>query len=71
MSESLINDSGNASGGDNDAVEELYKFGINAGINFKAYDNIPVKVTGYKKLDPINTFEAANFNPILVDNIQK
>jgi len=54
-----------------DGVEELYKFGIYAGINFKAYENIPVTVSGHKKLDSINTFEAANFNPILVDNIQK
>jgi len=52
-------------------IEELFKLGISAGLNFDSYKNIPVKVTGKQKVVPIKTFEEANLRPLLMENIQK
>jgi len=56
-----------------DPVDELFKLGISAGINFNAYDKIEVKVTGENKPEdmPIDSFAAANLRPLLMGNISK
>ena len=56
-----------------DPVDELFKLGISAGINFNAYEKIPVNVTGNNqpKDMPIHTFAAANLRPLLLENITK
>ena len=52
-------------------VEELFKLGISAGLNFDSYTNIPVKQTGEKQVAEIKTFEQANLRPLLMENIKK
>ena len=56
-----------------DPVDDLFKLGISAGINFDAYDKIEVKVTGdnQPKNMPINSFAAANLRTLLMENISK
>ncbi|KAF0973485.1 hypothetical protein FDP41_008189 [Naegleria fowleri] len=51
-------------------TEELFKQ-KNTGINFDAYEDIPVKVTGKDIVPPIQTFKEANFPLKLVQNIEK
>ena len=52
-------------------VEELFKLGISAGLNFGAYKNIPVKVTGENAVSGIESFESAKLRPLLLENIKK
>ena len=52
-----------------DPVNDLYKLGISAGINFSAYEKIPVKTSGRNIPEAIDTFSAAKLRPLLLENI--
>ena len=52
-------------------AEELYKLGIESGINFDKYENIPVSVTGENVVKPIAQFQAAGMRPLLMENVTK
>ena len=54
-----------------DPVDELFKLGISAGINFNAYEKIPVKTSGRNIPEAIDTFSAAKLRPLLLENISK
>lgn len=56
---------------DESLEENLYKHGVNSGINFSKYENIPVKVTGEEVPDKIDTFDDANLSSLLMTNISK
>ena len=52
-------------------VQELWKENSNTGINFSKYDKIPVSVQGENKPKPINSFDDAQFGPVLMSNIRR
>jgi len=55
-----------------DPVDDLFKHGISAGINFDAYEKIAVKVTGDNPPELIlKTFADANLRPLIMENISK
>ncbi|KAJ2613003.1 ATP-dependent RNA helicase ded1 [Coemansia sp. RSA 1365] len=43
---------------------------MHTGINFEKYDNIPVKATGDDVPKPITTFDEAELEPLLLENIK-
>ncbi|KAJ2685835.1 DEAD-box ATP-dependent RNA helicase, partial [Coemansia spiralis] len=43
---------------------------MHTGINFEKYDNIPVEATGDKVPEPIEKFEDAELEPLLLENIK-
>lgn len=43
----------------------------NTGINFDAYDDIPVEATGDSVPEPIATFQEIDFPPALSSNVQR
>jgi len=53
------------------AVEELFESGIASGINFSKYENIPVSVEGVDKPNTIDSFAAAGFGRIIMENITR
>jgi len=56
---------------DESLEENLYLHGVNSGINFSKYEDIPVKVTGEEVPSKIDTFAEANLMTILLNNISK
>jgi len=56
---------------DESLEENLYLHGVNSGINFSKYENIPVKVTGDEVPDKIDSFNDADLLPLLITNISK
>jgi len=51
--------------------DKLFEQGIDQGINFDKFDNIPVKCGGDNAPKPISSFENMGLRQILMDNIQK
>merc|ERR1711970_909222 len=51
--------------------DKLFEQGIDQGINFDKFDNIPVKCGGDNAPKPISSFEKMGLRQILMDNIQK
>ena len=51
--------------------ENLYDRGVSSGINFSKFRAIPVKVTGTKVPDKIESFAAAGLAAVLLDNIAR
>lgn len=51
--------------------ENLYKFGNQAGINFKKYDKIQVNVTGKEIPPKIDSFDVSALSGTLKDNVQR
>ena len=49
---------------------ELFKQGINQGINFDKFDNIPVELTGTNAPGPIASFEEAGLHQNCLENIR-
>lgn len=45
--------------------------GENTGINFNAYEDIPVETSGKEVPEPINTFEDVNLPPGLLKNVRR
>ncbi|KAJ2764395.1 ATP-dependent RNA helicase ded1, partial [Coemansia nantahalensis] len=43
---------------------------MHTGINFEKYDNIPVEATGDRVPEPIEKFDEANLEPLLLENIK-
>ena len=56
---------------DESLEENLYLHGVNSGINFSKYENIPVKVTGEEVPEKIDTFADANLLSLIMANIAK
>lgn len=55
-------------------VEEsqLFDLGVKTGVNFEAYDKIPMKVTGEPPIPPaVSAFEDMNLRKVLMDNVIK
>jgi len=50
--------------------DDFYKFGNNAGINFKKYDKIQVNVTGKNAPAKFESFERSDLHPILKENVK-
>ena len=50
---------------------ELYKQGIQSGINFSKYENIPVQVTGENVVEAISSFNEIGLRKLLIDNLSK
>lgn len=51
--------------------EEIFNAGISSGINFEKYDNIPVKVTGENRPNPITSFDDSGLESFLIDNVKR
>lgn len=51
--------------------ETLFDHGINTGINFEKYRDIPVKVTGQQPPEPIKAFEDCGLRRVLLENVKK
>lgn len=52
--------------------DKLFDYGISSGINFDAYDNIPVKVTSNDPVpEKVQTFAEAGLRELLLENINK
>jgi len=51
--------------------DKLFEQGIDRGINFDKFDNIPVKCGGENAPNPISSFEKMGLRQILMDNIKK
>merc|ERR1711890_101932 len=51
--------------------DKLFEQGIDQGINFDKFDNIPVKCGGDNAPNPIASFEKMGLRQILMDNISK
>ena len=45
--------------------------GENTGINFEAYEDIPVEATGDACPDPITTFDDIDLGPALMENVKR
>ena len=57
---------------ENENAEELYKMGVQSGINFSKYSSIPVKVTGENAPDAnVKTFEGMGLRELVLNNIKK
>jgi len=57
---------------ENENAEELYKMGVQSGINFSKYSSIPVKVTGENAPDTnVKTFEGMGLRELVLNNIKK
>ena len=57
---------------ENDNAEELYKMGVQSGINFSKYSSIPLKVTGENAPDTnVKTFEGMGLRELVLNNIKK
>jgi len=56
---------------DESLEENLYLHGVNSGINFSKYEDIPVKVTGDDVPSKIDSFAEAELSPLLMENISK
>ena len=56
---------------ENDNAEELYKMGVQSGINFSKYSSIPIKVTGENAPASVKTFEEMGLRPLVMNNIKK
>ena len=56
---------------DESLEENLYEHGVNSGINFDKYEDIPVKVNGNEAPDMIADFSDAGLNSLLMENISK
>merc|ERR1712142_347819 len=56
---------------DESLEENLYLHGVNSGINFSKYENIPVKVTGEEVPEKIDSFADANLQALIMTNIAK
>jgi len=56
---------------DESLEENLYLHGVNSGINFSKYENIPVKVTGEEVPEKIDSFADANLQALIMANIAK
>ncbi|XP_063840382.1 probable ATP-dependent RNA helicase vasa-like isoform X2 [Scylla paramamosain] len=55
-------------------VEEsmLFDLGVKTGVNFEAYDKIPMKVTGEEPIPPpVTTFQEMNLRNVLLENVSK
>jgi len=52
-------------------LKELWEDNSHTGINFSKYDKIPVTVQGENKPRPMETFDQANFCPLLTSNIRR
>ena len=50
---------------------ELFQQGINQGINFDKFDNIPVELSGNAAPRPIATFEEAGIHQSCLENIRR
>jgi len=56
----------------NESLEEnLYEHGVGSGINFRAYENIPVDVTGHNIPDKIDSFGLMGLDANIMSNIMK
>ena len=51
--------------------EDLFQHGVSSGINFDNFDNIDVKVTGTDVRNKVGTFESAELDQVLLNNIKK
>lgn len=53
--------------------DELFNNNIRAGINFKNFDNIEIKVSGSdgEVYRPLATFQDANLRQIILDNVMR
>ncbi|KAF2356812.1 DEAD/DEAH box helicase domain [Trinorchestia longiramus] len=52
--------------------EQLFSEGVNVGINFDAYESIPVSVSGSGEVPlPLGNFEESGLRELLIDNIRK
>ncbi|XP_066929769.1 uncharacterized protein [Clytia hemisphaerica] len=49
--------------------DEIFQLGINEGINFEKYFNIPVEITGTNAPKPVNNFAEAQLNHICLKNL--
>ena len=49
---------------------ELFELGVKIGVNFEAYDKIPIKVTGDGSIPAaVPTFQDMNLRKVLLDNV--
>lgn len=56
---------------ENDEVDESFSEQENTGINFDAYDDIPVETSGENVPPPVNTFAEIDLGDALNQNIQR
>ena len=54
---------------DESLEENLYEHGVGSGINFRSYENIPVKVTGVDAPSPIRSFGMMGLDQRVFENI--
>ena len=54
---------------DESLEENLYEHGVGSGINFRAYQDIPVKVTGISAPDKIDSFGMMGLDQRVLENI--
>lgn len=51
---------------------ELFDLGVKTGVNFEAYDKIPIKVTGEEPIPPpVMTFQKMKLRSVLLENVSK
>lgn len=51
---------------------ELFDLGVQTGVNFEAYDKIPIKVTGEGAIPPkAEAFADMNLRKVLLDNVEQ
>lgn len=51
---------------------ELFELGVETGVNFSEYKNIPIKVTGEDPIPPrAETFEDMGLRKVLLENVKQ
>ena len=50
--------------------DDLFKQ-ASTGINFNKYDDIPVRLTGREPVSPVSSFDEANLNATIAENVRK